>query len=808
MSSKNTTVSLTLQFKGSQASQELKRLADQQITDTKKINDQWNRIDTAQKSSVNTAKAGTQAARDTARAGDQLLQTQRATETVLRTQKGHSQQQAQLLKQQQNNAQQLAAQMKKVEQSSLETQRHTQNTFSLWQKGAALATGAVATGAVISTAMQKPRDYDQQLTYIAATATGGQGLSVKERLEARSQLNDYIKGSVRAGGGTREDAASAVNTLIASGKYDLDNVKPALDAAVKTASATGANAIDAATLTTRMQDFGITDLQRGHDIAVRGGQLGSFEYKDLSKWLAQQMAAARTVGYSGEKGYVELVAMNQVAMSTAATSDEAGNNVVNLLAKLSSREFSKSIGDEVRVQKGDPTRLEGKKKPHEVFDWNTYAIQQRDQGVYGVEAFVKLLERQFAGNKQYQTLQNKALNSSNDAERKQALEDMSNIASGSEIGKIIADRQALMAALSVVYKKDELNKLRKELPQAGGTVSADYEMISQTEWAKDQATDQEKLFAQSKAYDSIADSLGGVKDEITDWARKHEDLAAAAYSATIALGALAAGAGIFAVLGGKGGGGIFTKVKDKFSKKPPISTVKMERDPITNLPKDQALKKTTTTVPPISTEKAGSGAKLATVAKTATKVAGATATVATVGVGAYQAYSAYNNPDLTKKQKNTEYAKAAGGTAGTLAGGWAGAKAGGFAGAAIGSAFPVVGTVAGGVVGAAVGGIAGGLAGNWLGDKAGEALSQTINDSSTEQIAVLQQQNDMLTAQNKAITDQTSILSNKLDALMGAMANNRPIINFDGTTFSTSFSQQQNRESKRSAAPPNYLLRK
>ena len=66
MSSKNTTVSLTLQVKGSQASQELKRLADQQITDTKKINDQWNRIDTAQKSSVNTAKAGTQAARDTA----------------------------------------------------------------------------------------------------------------------------------------------------------------------------------------------------------------------------------------------------------------------------------------------------------------------------------------------------------------------------------------------------------------------------------------------------------------------------------------------------------------------------------------------------------------------------------------------------------------------------------------------------------------------------------------------------------------------------------------------------------------------
>ncbi|MDW2766255.1 hypothetical protein R5K46_20535, partial [Acinetobacter baumannii] len=85
-------------------------------------------------------------------------------------------------------------------------------------------------------------------------------------------------------------------------------------------------------------------------------------------WLAQQMAAARAVGYSGEKGFVELVAMNQVAMKTAGTADEAGNNVVNLLAKLSSREFSKSIGDAVVPRAGDPTKSDGKKKPKEVFD--------------------------------------------------------------------------------------------------------------------------------------------------------------------------------------------------------------------------------------------------------------------------------------------------------------------------------------------------------------------------------------------------------------------------------------------------------
>ncbi|MBV6605693.1 phage tail tape measure protein, partial [Acinetobacter baumannii] len=253
----------------------------------------------------------------------------------------------------------------------------------------------------ISNALQKPRDYDQQLTYIAATATGGQGMTPEARLAARGQLNEYIKAAVRGGGGTREDAAEAANALIASGKYELNNVAPALNMAVKTAFATNAAATDAAALTVRMQDFGVNDLQRGHDIAMRGGQLGSFEYKDMSKWLAQQMAAARVVGYSGEKGLVELVAMNQVAMKTAGTADEAGNNVVNLLAKLSSREFSKSISDAVVAQAGDPTKSDGKKKPKQVFDWGTYSVQQREQGVYGVEAFGKLLERQLAGNAQY-----------------------------------------------------------------------------------------------------------------------------------------------------------------------------------------------------------------------------------------------------------------------------------------------------------------------------------------------------------------------------------------------------------------------
>ncbi|ELW9538410.1 phage tail tape measure protein [Acinetobacter baumannii] len=539
MSGSNSTVSLTLQIRGQQAAQEMKRISDQQVQATTKINTQWTQIGSAQAKFVNTARAGTRETLNTARAGDQLLRTNKLLEGVLR-------QQGALLKQQVGSAQQLANWAKQVEQSSKRTHQSTRETMSLWQKGTAVAGGAMAGGMYISNALQKPRDYDQQLTYIAATATGGQGMTPEARLAARSQLNEYIKAAVRGGGGTREDAAEAANTLIASGKYELNNVAPALNTAVKTAFATGASATDAASLTTRMQEFGLTDLQRGHDIAVRGGQLGSFEYKDQAKWLAQQMGLARAAGYSGERGFVELVAMNQIAMKTAATPDAAGNNMVGLLQKLSSAEFSKAIADAVKTKKGDPTKSDGKKKPSQVFDWSTYAIQQREQGVYGVEAFVKLLERQLAGNAQYTKLQKQAA-SSDSAARKAALEDMSNIAMGSEIGNIIADQQALMAALSVVYNKDTLNDLRKQLPNASGTVAADFDMVSRTEWAKDQAMNQEKLFAQSKAYDAISESLGGLKDTITKSAAENENLAGVTYGAAVAVGglALAAGAAAF-----------------------------------------------------------------------------------------------------------------------------------------------------------------------------------------------------------------------------------------------------------------------
>lgn len=71
------------------------------------------------------------------------------------------------MQQQQRSAQQLARWMKQVESSSKQTHQQTQQTVSLWQKGAAITAGVAAGGAIVS-GSSRPRDYDQQLTYIAA----------------------------------------------------------------------------------------------------------------------------------------------------------------------------------------------------------------------------------------------------------------------------------------------------------------------------------------------------------------------------------------------------------------------------------------------------------------------------------------------------------------------------------------------------------------------------------------------------------------------------------------------------------------
>ncbi|MGE4314554.1 phage tail tape measure protein [Acinetobacter sp.] len=585
--SKNSVVSLTLQLKGQQVSQELKRIATDQLTAVKKINTEQQKLAPLQAGQINNAKKFSDELRKQGQAFTAQKREALAVDTARKLGIRTEQQINAEIKKTHNSYAQLSilqrqgvVTAKDMERAyaamksrvaalngelgkTVQTEKQIQQIqktggsggMNLMQRGGAVAGATVAGGAVLSSALQKPRDYAQLMTYITATATGGQGLTAEQRLAKTANFEGFVKNAVRNGGGKREDVAAALNVLMASGKYNESDVSAALLSSSKTAFAAGADTEDAAKMTIAMKGFGVKNIDLAQDRAMRAGQVGSFEYKDLAKFLPAQMSMANAFGYSGDAGLVKLLTLNQVAKSTAADSSEAGNNVVNLLQKLSSRELADTLADKVGNTDGLPTKAIKNKKGKVVgqeFDWTTYSIQQREQGLYGVEAFVKLLEHQLKNNPQYTELQKEAKAAKTPEDRKAKLNDMSNIAMGSELGQFLADRQALLAAMAVVYNKDQSVKLEKDISAASGTVNSDLEMIRQTEWAKDQAADQEKLFAQSKAYDSVSETLGEVKENITDWAQKHEELAASAYKASVALATVAAIGTVGTILGGKG----------------------------------------------------------------------------------------------------------------------------------------------------------------------------------------------------------------------------------------------------------------
>lgn len=114
------------------------------------------------------------------------------------------------------------------------------------------------------------------------------------------------------------------------------------------------------------------------------------------------------------------------------------------------------------------------------------------------------------------------------------------------------------------------------------------------------------------------------------------------------------------------------------------------------------------------------------------KVAGVAGSLLTVGLVANEAMSVHDNNTLTDKEKNKEYSKLGGTTAGSVLGGaggaWLGAQGGAAAGALVGSVVPIVGTAVGAAVGTAVGAVLGGGLGSFFGGDVGEKAGSMVYD--------------------------------------------------------------------------------
>lgn len=387
--------------------------------------------------------------------------------------------------------------------------------------------------------------FDERLAHMANTAYSERDTS--GRKIGMQQLEAAINKSVgKGGGGTREQAAEALDTLIASGAVGSQDAMTMLPQLMKFSSASGADANQLAQIGIRaMQTFKVKaeDMPNMMNMALAAGQAGGFELKDMAKWLPQQMAAATMSGMSGRAGFAKLAALNQAAAITAGTKDEAGNNVVNLLAKINS---SDTANDAKKLGINLPKYLQ----------------EQRGKGLDSVDAFGALVDKTVAGRADYQALQKQLKSAKTDDDKKATLESMATIAQGAGIGKLIQDRQAMMALLGMMnnreYLQEVLGKVKANDVASGGAGDKNYDLISGTSAFKLRQAEQQKEIGQKSAMDSLTPAIGKAAEAFADLASKHPLLVGTTTLATTALGALAGAAGLASMaMGGKGlpGGG-------------------------------------------------------------------------------------------------------------------------------------------------------------------------------------------------------------------------------------------------------------
>lgn len=391
--------------------------------------------------------------------------------------------------------------------------------------------------AVLAGPVAQTMSYDRQLANLANTAYAGQSLDARKA--GMGTLNEAVMSAVRTGGGTREGAMGTLDKLLASGAYEnVAEVTKILPDITKAATASRSDPLELAQIAiAAKQNFGLSDVKKTLDMAMAAGKMGGFELKDMAHWLPRQMAMASLSGLNGEEGFRVLLAANQSVVTTAGSTNDAGNNLVNLLQKINSNDTAK-----------DAKKLG--------IDLSGSLAAARAKGTNSLDAFMNLSDQIIGKDKRYQELLAKLPTAKGPAE-KETIESMLKILKGSAIGDLLQDRETILGFIGVTKTRALMNQRVGSLAHMNGTIDADHALIASTASYKEEQLAAEKANAMQRALDNVNPLLGKMAEHTTGLIRDFPLLSAAAVGATTALTALAAAAGAGA-LGGilmRGGAG-------------------------------------------------------------------------------------------------------------------------------------------------------------------------------------------------------------------------------------------------------------
>ncbi|AUI65214.1 MULTISPECIES: phage tail tape measure protein [Glaesserella] len=406
-----------------------------------------------------------------------------------------------------------------------------QRLAGIGQNAMGLVAGATAGAMVMTNPVRKSMGYDRDLAMVANTAFSDRDAA--GRIEGKKELNKAVQNAVTTGGGTKEDALASLNALLASGMKanTAMNLLPTLQ---KASTATGASAEELAAITVSALQNGIAeaDIGKALDMAVAAGQAGQFELRDMAKWLPQQMAKANAMGLTGLEGFQTLLVANQQARVTAGTNDEAGNNLSNLLGKITAKETAERF-----------SKIEYKDKNGKLREINYLKSMEayKSQGKNSLEAFMSIMDQVVSGNDGYKALQEK-LKTAKKEDQQKILTEMAKLFEGSAIAEIVSDQQALMALLGIRNNVQLGKEVNSQVQNSQGAINTSYAVIADTNAHKVEAVKSAAEFAQMESLKGFNDLLGDASVKLTEYANKYPELTTAVAGAATGVAAIGAAA--------------------------------------------------------------------------------------------------------------------------------------------------------------------------------------------------------------------------------------------------------------------------
>lgn len=407
------------------------------------------------------------------------------------------------------------------------------------------AVGAYQAGKmVLQGPVSRTMDYSMSLAHASNVMFSGQSASA--RIAAKAEINNAVMAGVREakGGVTREDSLSGVKALANSGQFGDDpraamGILPVL---TRAAAANDAQVTDMANIAIKAKaTMGLIDVNRLMDMTAQGGIEGQFETRDMAKWLPQQMAYTKRTGLSGYEGFATLVAANQLAMNTAGSADEAGNNVKNLLSKVNSSDTA-----------NDAKKLK--------IDLSGTLAAAQAKGVGGLDAFLNLTEQVASKDARLVKLREQAKGAKGDDLRANLVA-QAGILEGSSIGKLVQDQQAMSALVALLNGRIKFDEVRGKVMSANGTNDDLLKVIADEPGAKAQLAAAEAANNMQNALNKVNPLLGAAADGFSALSQEFPTLSAAVTGAGLATTALAASAtaasmALMMVAGSGGAGGI------------------------------------------------------------------------------------------------------------------------------------------------------------------------------------------------------------------------------------------------------------